>query len=179
MRHKPLGCNLLSQMIVLLDRFVTGDRDAARTFPMIHAANRCASYKNEPDYMKGKLILLFQILCYTLTYSQGMTVPVMINQEPKPGLRVKVVPENFKGTDIYYSLYLPENYKQGKKYPVIVEYTGNKWPPTGSTGEVKDANLGYAVAKKFKQFGLFFRILRIISQLLHGGAVKKKLLILH
>lgn len=83
-------------------------------------------------------------------YSQNSTVPQMKNYKPKAGLRVKVVPEAYKNTNIYYSLYLPESYKSGNKYPVIVEYTGNKWSPTGSTGEVKDANLGYAIAKKIE-----------------------------
>ena len=43
-------------------------------------------------------------------------------------------------------MYLPTDWKPGGKYSVIVEYTGNKYPECGSTGEVKDANLGYGIS---------------------------------
>ena len=111
----------------------------------------CASYgKNEQDYMKIGLTILPLILSLTLGYSQHLTVPEIKNHAPKAGLRVKVIPEAFEGTDIYYSMYLPESYKPGNRYPVIVEYTGNEWSPSGSTGEVKDGNLGFAIAKKIE-----------------------------
>lgn len=98
--------------------------------------------------MKFSLTLLILIFSLTLGKAQSMIVPEMTNNKPKAGLRVKVVPEEYEGTGVYYSLYLPEAYKVGKKYPVIVEYTGNEWKTSGSTGEVKDANLGFAIAKK-------------------------------
>jgi hypothetical protein len=50
------------------------------------------------------------------------------------------------GTEVYHALYLPTNWNPGGSYPVIVEYTGNLHPPSGSTGEVKDANLGYGLS---------------------------------
>ena len=34
----------------------------------------------------------------------------------------------------------------GKSFPVLIEYTGNKFVPSGATGEVKDANLGYGLS---------------------------------
>ena len=106
--------------------------------------------------MKVGLTALLLIISLTLAYAQNLTVPEITNHEPKAGLRVKVVPEAYEGTDVYYSLYLPENYKQGNKYPVIVEYTGNEWKPSGSTGEVKDANLGFAIAKKLEAIWVVF-----------------------
>jgi hypothetical protein len=42
-------------------------------------------------------------------------------------------------------LYLPGDWKPGGKYPVIVEYTGNYYPESGSTGMVGDANMGYGL----------------------------------
>lgn len=106
--------------------------------------------------MKAGLTALLLIISLTLAYAQNLTVPEITNHEPKAGLRVKVVPEAYEGTDVYYSLYLPENYKQGNKYPVIVEYTGNEWKPSGSTGEVKDASLGFAIAKRLEAIWVVF-----------------------
>ncbi|GAB6164971.1 hypothetical protein JCM19992_09710 [Thermostilla marina] len=73
-------------------------------------------------------------------------VPPLEEGPPAPGKRVKVVPPEYEGTDVYYSLYLPAGHRPGEAYPVVVEYTGNYFPLSGSTGEVKDANLGYAIA---------------------------------
>ena len=87
--------------------------------------------------MKIELPILLIVFSLTLGYSQNLTVPELTNHDPKAGLRVKVIPKAYEGTNIYYSLYLPENYKQGNKYPVIVEYTGTKWEPSGPTGKVK------------------------------------------
>ncbi len=106
--------------------------------------------------MKVGLTTLLLIISLTLAYAQNLTVPEITDHGPKAGLRVRVVPEAYEGTDVYYSLYLPENYKQGNKYPVIVEYTGNEWKPSGSTGEVKDANLGFAIAKKLEAIWVVF-----------------------
>jgi hypothetical protein len=58
-----------------------------------------------------------------------------------------VTPPEYEGTEVFYTLYLPENHVSGGSYPVIVEYTGNQWRPGGSTGRAADANLGYAPAK--------------------------------
>jgi hypothetical protein len=75
-----------------------------------------------------------------------LKTPVMTHQEAGPGRRVRQVAPEYKGTDVYHALYLPVDWKPGVKYLVIVEYTGNKWSPSGSTGEVKDANLGYGMS---------------------------------
>lgn len=75
-----------------------------------------------------------------------LTTPQMTDTEPAAGLRVRVTAPEFAGTAVHHSLYLPIDWVPGKSYPVIVEYTGNYWPPTGSTGRVQDANLGYGLA---------------------------------
>lgn len=69
----------------------------------------------------------------------------MTEQRAAPGRRVRQVADQYKGTDVYHSVYLPTDWTPTQKYPVIVEYTGNYFPPCGSTGEVKDANLGYGL----------------------------------
>ena len=54
----------------------------------------------------------------------------------------------FEGTDVYHTLYLPVDWDRkwelnSQRYPVVVEYTGNFYPASGSTGRVDDANLGF------------------------------------
>lgn len=101
-------------------------------------------------YLKGKeaLVWVLAILLGTGSYAQPIQVPQMLEEEPAPGKRVKVIAPEYKGSDVYHSLYLPENHSKGRLYPVIVEYTGNKWEPTGSTGEARDAILGFVPARE-------------------------------
>lgn len=75
-----------------------------------------------------------------------LSTPVMTNDQPAAGKRVRQVAPEYKGTEVYHALYLPTDWKPGSKFPVIVEYTGNRFPVSGSTGEVKHANLGYGMS---------------------------------
>ena len=75
-----------------------------------------------------------------------LETPAMTGAPPGPGLRVRQVALEYSGTEVYHALYLPEDWKPGGKFPLIVEYTGNRFPVGGSTGEVKDANLGYGIS---------------------------------
>ena len=77
---------------------------------------------------------------------KDLVTPAMTEEAPAAGKRVRQVAPEYKGTKVYHSLYLPTDWKKGKSYPVLVEYTGNKFPACGSTGEVKDANLGYGLS---------------------------------
>ena len=70
----------------------------------------------------------------------------MTEEAPAPGKRVRQVAPEYEGTEVYHTLYLPTDWQKGKRYPVLVEYTGNKFPACGSTGEVKGANLGYGLS---------------------------------
>lgn len=74
-----------------------------------------------------------------------LVTPPMTDGDPAPGLRVRQVASEYAGTGVYHALYLPTDWRPGKNYPVLVEYTGNHSPKHGSTGEVKDANLGYGL----------------------------------
>ncbi len=75
-----------------------------------------------------------------------LVTPEMTRHPPAAGRRVRQVASEYEGTEVYHSLYLPVDWKPGEKYPVIVEYTGNEFAACGSTGEVKDAKLGYGVS---------------------------------
>jgi hypothetical protein len=77
--------------------------------------------------------------------SPRLAVPEMTDDRPAAGKRVRCTAPEYKDTQVYHSLYLPADWKQGDKYPVMVEYTGNRAPFCKSTGEVKDANLGYCI----------------------------------
>jgi len=77
--------------------------------------------------------------------ASDLVTPEMTSQDPAAGERVRQVAPEYQGTEVYHALYLPVDWKPGGKYPVIVEYTGNEFAACGSTGEVKDANLGYGV----------------------------------
>ena len=77
---------------------------------------------------------------------KDLVTPVMTEEKPAPGKRVRQVAPEYKGTTVYHTLYLPNDWQKAKRYPVLVEYTGNKFPACGSTGEVKNANLGYGLS---------------------------------
>ncbi len=78
--------------------------------------------------------------------SSDLITPAMTAGDPAPGKRVHQVAPEYKGTKVYHTLYLPTDWQKAKRYPVLVEYTGNKFPACGSTGEVKGANLGYGLS---------------------------------
>ena len=77
---------------------------------------------------------------------KDLITPEMTNEPPAAGRRVRQVAPEYAGTEVYHALYLPTDWKPDGRYSVIVEYTGNKFPACGSTGEVKDANLGYGLS---------------------------------
>lgn len=80
------------------------------------------------------------------TMAEDLITPVMTDDAPSPGKRVRQIAPEYGGTEVHHALYLPIEWKPSGRYPVIVEYTGNKWAASGSTGEVKDANLGYGLS---------------------------------
>ena len=104
--------------------------------------------------MKAKIIiaafLWFSPFCLSndskTSLSSDLITPAMTAGDPAPGKRVLQVAPEYKGTKVYHTLYLPTNWQKAKRYPVLVEYTGNKFPACGSTGEVKGANLGYGLS---------------------------------
>ncbi|MDF1752831.1 MAG: hypothetical protein P1U89_08675 [Verrucomicrobiales bacterium] len=94
-----------------------------------------------------RLLLCFiPALFITLLSAEDLVTPAMTDDQPGPGKRVRQVAAEYAGTKVYHSLYLPEDWTPDGKYPVIVEYTGNKFPPADGSGEVNDANLGFGMS---------------------------------
>ncbi|MBL6705843.1 MAG: hypothetical protein ISQ06_07005 [Planctomycetaceae bacterium] len=75
--------------------------------------------------------------------STDLTVPGVTDVEPSPGARVRQFNKDYVGSRVYHTLYLPTDWKPGLKYPVIVEYAGNKWQT--SLGTVEGSSLGYGI----------------------------------
>lgn len=76
---------------------------------------------------------------------QDLITPSVTNGLPAPGKRVKLFLPKYDGTDVYHALYLPIDWKKDEKYPVIVEYSGNKWK--NSRGTVDECDLGYGITE--------------------------------
>ena len=66
-----------------------------------------------------------------------LVTPVMTEDAPEAGKRERQAAPEYDGTQVYHSLYLPVDWQPGGKHPVIVEYTGNRFPPGKGSGEVK------------------------------------------
>ncbi|MEM7387164.1 MAG: hypothetical protein AAF514_19675 [Verrucomicrobiota bacterium] len=75
-----------------------------------------------------------------------LVTPALQEGAPAAGRRVRHIAPEYADTRVYHSLYLPTDWKPGETYPVLIEYTGNHWEQSGSTGRVDDANLGYGLS---------------------------------
>lgn len=96
------------------------------------------------------LIVLIFIFSPTLRSEEPvrvLNIPEMQVSAPAAGRRVKIVTPEYTNTGVHHSLYLPKDWKPGRKYPVIVEYAGNSFPAAGCTGEVGDAGLGFGLSQ--------------------------------
>lgn len=79
-----------------------------------------------------------------------IVVPAMSFNYPIAGRRVKQTTPGWENTDVYHALYLPENWKPGYKFPVIVEYPGNglfrnRYGDV-CNGTVEECSLGYGLS---------------------------------
>jgi hypothetical protein len=84
------------------------------------------------------------------SYTPDLEPPPMTIGEPAAGRRVRATLPAYHGSDVHYALYLPDDWKPGGKYPVIVEYAGNgnyrnKYGDV-CTGRVEDCSLGYGLS---------------------------------
>jgi hypothetical protein len=80
-----------------------------------------------------------------------LVLPLISPGSPAAGIRAAVTPPEYNGSAVHHMLYLPPDWcadwkAKNRHWPVIVEYTGNKYPPTGSTGKVEDAALGFGIS---------------------------------
>ena len=79
-----------------------------------------------------------------------LTVPVMKEVPPAPGMRVKQQLPAQRGSGIYHALYLPTNWSKDRSWPVLVEYAGNG-PYSNNLGDtnsglVEDCNFAYGIS---------------------------------
>ncbi len=74
--------------------------------------------------------------------ASDLTPPAITEGEPGAGRRVLQALPEYRGTPIRHALYLPRDWLPGKKYPVIVEYSGN-----GRTVAGGQACLGYGASR--------------------------------
>jgi hypothetical protein len=106
-----------------------------------------------------KTALLLWLACASL-YAQelpdirsvppDLEVPALTEDAPAPGKRVKYKLEGWKDKSFYNVLYLPTDWKQGAKMPVIVELAGNgnfaSKQGDVSKGVPEGSNLGYGLS---------------------------------
>lgn len=79
--------------------------------------------------------------------SATLPIPPLSTGPPAAGKRVKVTSQEYQGTDVFHTLYLPKSWRSGgPALPIIFEYTGNYFPASGSSGKLKDAALGYGLS---------------------------------
>ncbi|AQQ72497.1 hypothetical protein SMSP2_02883 [Limihaloglobus sulfuriphilus] len=85
----------------------------------------------------------------TKEYRQFLHLPPMVNKKPAAGCNVKYQFEEFSGTGVYHSVFLPSNWQPGGKYPVIMDIPGNPfehyWGDI-SSGRPESSPIGYGVS---------------------------------
>lgn len=60
-----------------------------------------------------------------LTIPADLENPVLADGKPAPGKAVLQSLPRYAGTKVAHAVYLPADWKSGKRYPVIIEYLGN------------------------------------------------------
>jgi len=78
------------------------------------------------------------------TPAADLRPPAVEAGAPAPGKRVRMVVSAYGKTDVHHALYLPTDWKKGRRYPVIVEYAGNRYGT--SLGTVEGSSLGYGIS---------------------------------
>lgn len=73
-----------------------------------------------------------------------LQVPAVTTGEPSPGRRVKNVLETYRGSEVHHLVYLPTDWSDSRRFPVIVEYAGNQY--RSSRGTVEGSSLGYGIS---------------------------------
>jgi len=84
------------------------------------------------------------------TVRKDLRVPAAKRAKPAAGVRSLQTTQGWKGTRVHHTLYLPRNWKPGKKYPVLVDYPGNGNYRNEfgdvSDGTVEGCCLGYGIS---------------------------------
>ncbi len=78
-------------------------------------------------------------------------VPPILDEAPAEGKRTWRALEKYSGTSLKHVISLPENFDPAKKYPIIVEYTGNVYYNAyvfcHSTGYASQANMAAGLSR--------------------------------
>lgn len=79
-----------------------------------------------------------------------LIIPAVTDAKPMAGRRFRMKLSEYSSWDLAHVVYLPSDWKPGRKYPVLVEYPSNggyrnKYGDT-TTGRVEDCKLGYGVS---------------------------------
>lgn len=97
------------------------------------------------------LLLLSALLTNIHADKKELQLPPLESGIASSGKRVAITSPEYEGTAVHHMLYLPDDWNhdwqnKGQSWPVIIEYTGNKFPASGSTGEVEGAALGFGLS---------------------------------
>ena len=78
-----------------------------------------------------------------------LTIPKLETGQPDIGKRVKQTIPDYEQTGVYHVTYLPTDWVKGKRYPVLIEYAGNKYRGAYGdicTGRPEGSNMGYGIS---------------------------------
>jgi hypothetical protein len=79
-----------------------------------------------------------------------LELPPMTDESPAAGRRVRHTLAAFGQTQVHHALYLPRDWKPGRRFPVLVEYAGNGGYHNANgdrcLGTVDDSALGYGIS---------------------------------
>lgn len=95
---------------------------------------------------------LVALLFAGIAMATELALPPLAQGQPAAGRRVRVISPEYVGTEVHHLVALPTDWSpaaqaQGRRWPVIVEYTGNLHPASGSSGEVEGASLGHGLSR--------------------------------
>jgi hypothetical protein len=76
-----------------------------------------------------------------------LTVPAVVNEKPRAGKRIRSTTPGWEKTNVYHTLYLPPDWTEQTRLPVIVEFPGNRHREGRdvSDGTVDGCMLGYGL----------------------------------
>jgi hypothetical protein len=84
------------------------------------------------------------------TIPPDLVTPAMTDAAPTAGRRVREALPGYDARAVYHALYLPADWRPGKKFPVIFEYAGNGGYSNRfgdvCTGRPEGCNLGYGAS---------------------------------
>lgn len=80
-----------------------------------------------------------------------LEIPPLSTSKPGPGIRTREILPGWEHTSVYHVLYLPKDWEPSRKYPVIVEYTGNGGFKSKFgdfiSGRPEDSQMGYGLTE--------------------------------